>query len=60
MEVRAFTWAIQINIEGEGEKKFASVSIMTENVGDKFTLGLACYVFYNKPKYFWGAPLWQT
>ena len=52
MEVRAFTWAIQINIEGEGEKKFASVSIMTENVGDKFTIGLACYVFYNKQKYF--------
>lgn len=35
---RAFAWAIQINIEGEGEKKFASVSIMTENVGDKLTI----------------------
>lgn len=34
----AFAWAIQINIEGEGEKKFASVSIMTENVGDKLTI----------------------
>ena len=32
---RAFAWAIQINTEGEGVKKFASVSIMTESVGDK-------------------------
>ena len=47
---RAFAWAIQINIEEEGEK-FASVSIMTESVGDKTTIGLACYVFYSKPKY---------
>lgn len=53
----AFAWAIQINTEGEGEKKFASVSIMTESVGDKLTIGLACYVFYSKPKYFWGAPI---
>lgn len=35
----AFAWAIQINIEREGERKFASVSIMTENVGDKLTIG---------------------
>ena len=47
----AFAWAIQINTEGEEERKFASVSIMTESVGDKLTIGLACYVFYSKPKY---------
>ena len=57
---RAFAWAIQINTEGEGVKKFASVSIMTESVGDKPTIGIACYVFYSKPKYSWGAPLWST
>ena len=49
---RAFAWAIQINTEGEGVKKFASVSIMTESVGDKPTIiGIACYIFYSKPKY---------